>query len=237
MAELLKDYHPTGKGRPPTNPKKLRLWKAANKALHAKNEEAPAKEAPVTPKKKEAAPETPKKKKAAPKKPSATVTPIKRAGATKAAAAAAARKPKGLARAFTPQPQKANGLDKVSGLLSDSNLHDIIALCRKEGISRLKTAGFEIEFGTLAGAASTGPEPAKQPENPVPINSTAPTTASPTPHVLSSDPSAMDDLDETQDLIDHPGAWEQRQVDGHLSQGAVSAESPDRRAESDLRGS
>jgi hypothetical protein len=227
MVDALKDYHPTGKGRPPTDPKKLKLWKAANKALHAKNDE----ETKELPREKV----EDKKKRSPTKKASATAVPLKRAGGTKAALPANKRQPRGLARVLTPPATKQNTVDKDPLLLPDNKLHDIIALCRKEGISHLALNGLVITFATAAAtpAASTGP---KDQEKTVP-NEGTPVSEAQGPSLLTLSSDVSDDLSETQSLIDDPLAYEEAEIDRHLNGGADSAGSQAGRAESDLRGS
>lgn len=238
MADDLKNYKPTGKGRPPLDPKKLKLWKQANKALHERNEGAESAATGAQKVKKKKVKKSPTKKAAAvareaPSDRGEAITPgrIRKNLATgrKAAKDKAPRVYNITAGPFIPNET----LDNPTPVLSDNHLHDIIALCKKEGIRRLKIAGaFDIELSRT----STGPqaEPVKEP---VPVEGATASPALPTTQAQGSDPSALDDIDETQQLIDDPAGWEQSQIDAHTRAGAVSAESEDRRAESDLRGS
>lgn len=237
-AEELEEFRKncTGKGRPPTDPKKRKIYDEIA-AANATKKGAPALAKPK--KKKTAKKSTPKKVAAATRRAAAAkedqgtvITPAKlREKVKKKTVKRPGRTPRvtrGLPSAAAQPP--TSPLDNTPMVLSENSLHDIIALCRKENVAHLKVGTFEIHLA--AGPTTNGQEAGKaetEPRAGVPASS-APQS------VQGSDPTALDDLDETQDMIDNPLGFEQAQIDGASRQGAVSAGSEDRRAESDLRG-
>lgn len=236
--EELEEYERTctGKGRPPVDPGKLRIY---NRVRAENAEGGGPTSAPK--KKKTAKKSTPKKVLAASRRTAtaedrgSTFDPAdvrKKLKKTRKVNPRAARSRSDLeGKSFNLPAGTTSPLDNRPVVLSENSLHDIIALCRKENVTSLRVGTFEIHLA--AGPTNNGKAAEKAETEPRP--GTAPPAPSHDTKAQLSDESSLD-LDETQAMIDDPVGFEQHQIDGATRAGALSAGSEDRRAEQDLRG-
>lgn len=186
-------------GRPPTDPVKLKEYKAALKAWKASQGEAaprkkPAKKAAL----KAAAADKPKKapkpkSPKAPAEPKEPKPPVERQGGT------------GGGREFGSRSQQKN--------LSAADLPAIIALFQSLGVQRLTGAGFDIKL-----TASTSQTSGERATKPGAIEGATANPANPPQMQVGVSQEDLRDMEMSQKLIDSPLEYEQAQIDAHLGQ-------------------
>lgn len=182
-------------GRPPTDPKKLRAYRLAQREWQEWR----------------AAAEAPSPKKAPPKK----------APKGKPAKPAKAKAPKGTRRTPTTAPEllappaERGGASKEEKLLSAADLPAIIKLLQSLDIYSLRGMGFELTLSPRTenpGAAVDRPN-----KRPIEGASVGPGQAM----QFAVDQEALRDMEMSQKLIDSPLEYEQAQIDAHLGQDDV----------------